>query len=153
MQLAAAMTRPTRLSDLLVPFVVVAALAYLLLQAAYESLPPFRWFTVVPIAALGLIEFVLAGRVRGAVRHRPGARPVTALAVARAVALGKASALVGAAVLGAELALVSYVLPDAGRTTAAGHDLRVGLVLLAATMLLLAAGLVLERAGVDPSHR
>jgi hypothetical protein len=146
------MNRRMKPSDLVIPFVVVAALCYLLLQVAYESLPPFQWFTVVPIAALALVEFVLAGRVRGAVRHRPNAKPVTALAVARAVALGKASALVGAAVAGAELALVSYVFPDAGRTTAAGHDLRVGLVLLVATVLLLLAGLVLERAGIDPSH-
>jgi hypothetical protein len=146
------MTRRTKLSDLIIPFVVVAALGYLLLQAAYESLPPFRWFTVVPIAALAVVEFVLAGRVRGAIRHRPNARPVTALAVARAVALGKASALVAAVVAGAALALVAYVLPDAGRTTAAGHDLRVGLALIAASVLLLGAGLMLERAGIDPGH-
>ncbi|MFL6161565.1 MAG: DUF3180 family protein [Jatrophihabitantaceae bacterium] len=147
------MNRRLRPSDLIIPFVVVGALTYLLLQAAYESLPPFQWFTVVPIAALAVVEFIVAGRIRGAVRHRPQARPVTALAVARAVALGKASALVAAAVAGAELALAAYVLPDAGRTTAAAHDLRVGLVLLAATVLLLAAGLGLERAGADPGLR
>ena len=147
------MNRRTRPSDLLIPFLVVGVLSYLLLQAAYDSLPPFRWFTAVPIGALALIELVLANRVRGAVRHRPQARPMTALAVARAVALGKASALVGAAIAGAAFALMSYVLPDAGRTAAAGHDLRVGLVLLVVTVLLLAAGLVLERAGVDPAHR
>ena len=146
------MNRRTRPSDLVIPFLVAGVLTYLLLQAAYDSLPPFQWFTAVPIGALAVIEFIVANRVRGAVRHRPQARPMTALAVARAVALGKASALVGAVLAGAELALVSYVLPDAGRTTAAGHDLRVGLVLLAVTGLLLAAGLTLERAGVDPAH-
>jgi len=147
------MNRRTRPSDLLIPFLILGVLSYLLLQAAYGSLPPFQWFTVVPIGALALIEFVIANRVRGAVRHRPDARPMTALAVARAVALGKASALVGAALAGAELALVSYVLPDAGRTTAARHDLQVALVLLVVTVLLLVAGLLLERAGIDPGHR
>jgi len=145
--------RRTRPSDLLIPFLIFGVLSYLLLQAVYGSLPPFQWFTAVPIAALAVIELVVANRVRGAVRHRPEARPMTALAVARAVALGKASALVGAALAGAELALLSYVLPDAGRTSAARHDLQVGLVLLVATALLLVAGLVLERAGVDPGHR
>lgn len=146
------MNRRTRPSDLIIPFLVVGVLSYLLLQAAYESLPPFQWFTAVPIGALAVIEVVVANRVRGAVRHRPQARPMTALAVARSVALGKASALVGAALAGAELALVSYVSPDAARTTAAAHDLRVGLVLLAVSVLLVVAGLVLERAGVDPGH-
>jgi hypothetical protein len=147
------MNRRTRPSDLAIPLVIFGVLAYLLLQAAYGSLPPFQWFTAVPIGALALIEFVIGSRVRGAVRHRPEARPMTALAVARAVALGKASALVGAALAGAELALVSYVVPDAGRTTASAHDLRVGLVLLAVTVLLLVAGLLLERSGVDPGYR
>jgi hypothetical protein len=45
------------------------------------------------------------------------------------------------------------VLPDAGRTSAASHDLRVSLLVLATTVLLAAAGLVLERAGIDPMHR
>ena len=147
------MNRRTRASDLAVPFLVFGVLTYLLLQAAYGSLPPFQWFTAVPVGALALVELVVANRVRGAVRHRPDARPMTALAVARAVALGKASALVGGALIGAELALVSYVLPDAGRTSAAAHDLRVGLVLLAVSIALLVAGLVLERAGIDPAHR
>jgi Protein of unknown function (DUF3180) len=147
------MNRRTRPSDLAIPFLVAGVLSYLLLQAAYGSLPPFQWFTAVPVGALAVIELIVANRVRGAVRHRPQARPMTALAVARAVALGKASALVGAVLTGAEFALVSYVLPDAGRTSAAGHDLRVGLVLLAVTGLLLAAGLTLERAGVDPARR
>ena len=147
------MNRRTRPSDLAIPFVVFGAISYLLLQTAYGSLPPFQWFTAVPIGALAVVEFVIANRVRGAVRHRAEARPMTALAVARAVALGKASALVGAVLGGAELALVSYVWPDAGRTTAAAHDLRVGLVLLAVTAMLVVAGLLLERAGIDPAHR
>lgn len=147
------MNRRTGWTDLLLPFVLVGVLSFLLLQVAYESLPPFQWFTALPIAALAFVEFVLANRVRGAVRHRSQAKPITALSVARSVALGKASALVGAAVAGAEVALVAHVAPDARRATVAAHDLRVGLVLLAATLLLTAAGLVLERAGVDPGHR
>lgn len=146
------MIRRTTAADLLVPFGAVLVVSYLLLKLVYESLPPFQWFTAVPIAALAVAEFVVGGRVRAAVRHRPNAKPMTALAIARAVALGKATAVVAAAVAGAVVALLIEVIPDAGRTTAAAHDLRVGLALLIGTLLLTGAGLVLERAGIDPGH-
>jgi hypothetical protein len=147
------MIRRTNVLDLVIPFVITLAISYLLLRLAYESLPPFQWFTVLPIAALATVEFVVAGRVRAAVRHKPEARPMTALAVARSVALGKASALVAAIVAGAAAGLLIEVVPDSDRTSAASHDLRVGLVMLAVTVLLAVAGLVLERAGIDPMHR
>ncbi|MEO9239299.1 MAG: DUF3180 domain-containing protein [Jatrophihabitantaceae bacterium] len=147
------MTRRTSLTDLVVPFGIALVLSYLLLKLAYESLPPFQWFTALPIGALAVAEFVIAGRVRAAVRHKPQAKPMTALAVARGVALGKASALVAAIVAGAAAGLLIEVIPDASRTSAAGHDLRVALLVLAGTVLLGAAGLLLERAGVDPMHR
>ncbi|MGI8667857.1 MAG: DUF3180 domain-containing protein [Jatrophihabitans sp.] len=146
------MIRRTSLSDLLVPFGIALVVVYLLLKASYESLPPFQWFTALPIAALAVAEVVIANRVRAAVRHKPQAKPMTALAVARAVALGKASVLVGSALAGAVVALLAEVVPDAGRTTAAAHDLKVALVLLVTTTLLTVAGLLLERAGIDPGH-
>lgn len=146
------MNRRTRPSDLLIPFLVVGVLAYLLLQVGYESLPPFQWFVAVPIGALALIEFVVANRIRGAIRHQESARPIAALSVARAVALGKASALVGSALVGASGALALYVLPDARRTAAASHDLRVALVVLIVSAVLVGAGLSLERAGIDPGR-
>ncbi|MDT4997075.1 MAG: hypothetical protein QOD45_1143, partial [Pseudonocardiales bacterium] len=43
-------------------------------------------------------------------------------------------------------------LPHAQQVRAAGNDSRVGTLALAAALLLLAAGLVLERAGVDPGR-
>jgi hypothetical protein len=147
------MIRRTRITDLVIPFVIAVALSYLVLRLVYESLPPFQWFIALPIAALAVAEFVIAGRVRAAVRHKPQARPMTALAVARSVALGKASALVAAVVAGAALGLLIQVLPDSGRTSAAGHDLWVSLAVLVVTVLLTVAGLALERAGIDPMHR
>jgi len=145
--------RRTNAADLLIPFLLTAGLVYALLRIGYESLPPFQWFIAVPLAALGIAELVVARRVRAAVRHHPQARPMTALAIARAVALGKASALVAAVVAGAAAALVVKLLPSAGEPNTAGSDLLVGYLLLAASAVLLIAGLVLERAGVDPGHR
>ncbi|MDQ1721706.1 MAG: hypothetical protein QOI26_1440 [Pseudonocardiales bacterium] len=144
--------RRTNLTDLLVPFVLAAGLAYSLLRIGYESLPPFQWFTALPIAALAFAELVIARRVRAAVRHLPQAKPMTALAIARAVALGKATALVAAVVAGAAAALVLKLLPASGQSNTAGHDLLVGYLLLVLAAVLLVAGLVLERAGIDPSH-
>ncbi len=145
------MMRRTSVTDLLVGLVVVGVLAYLLLRLEYSSLPPFQWFAAVPILALAVADVVVARRVRGAVRHDPGARPITALAIARAVALAKACAICGAGIVGAALALVLVVAPDAGRTSAASHDLQVGIVLAVSAALLSGAGLVLERSTVDPN--
>jgi hypothetical protein len=146
------MMRRTNATDVLLPFAVVAVIAYLILRLSYTSLPPFQWFAALPVTALAIAEFVIGRRVRAAVRHLPDAKPMTALAIARAVALGKASALVGAGVSGACVALLITVLPDAGRTTAASHDLWVSAVLLAAALLVTAAGLLLEQAGIDPNR-
>ncbi len=147
------MIRRTSVADLVIPFLLTAGLVYALLRIGYESLPPFQWFVAVPLAALAVAELVVARRVRAAVRHHPKAKPMTALAIARTVALGKASALVAAVVAGAAAALVVKLLPSSGAPNTAGSDLRVGYLLLAVSAVLLIAGLVLERAGVNPGHR
>jgi hypothetical protein len=144
--------RRTRPRDLLAPFVLVGAIVYALLRAGYGSLPPLSYFVPVPLAALALVEFAVARRVRAAVRHDPRARPMAAIVIARCVALGKASSLVGAAVLGASCALLGRVLPTAGSVDAAGHDGRVGGLLFVACVLLVGAGLWLERSGLDPGR-
>lgn len=143
--------RRTRWSDLAVPLVVVGVTVYVLLRFSYDSLPPIQYLTAAPIAALGIAELVAARRVRAAVRHDPNARPMAAIVIARCVALGKASSLVGAGVVGAAAALLGRVLPDAGTVTAAAHDAAAGSVVLAAAVLLTVAGLLLERAGIDPN--
>lgn len=133
--------------------VVVGALAYLLVRLAYDALPPLNYSLPVPLAALALVEFVTARRVRAAVRHDPHAKPMTAIAIARCVALGKASSAVGAGVVGAALGLLARLLPDVADVRAVAHDARIGLLVLGAGLLLIASGLLLERAGIDPGQR
>lgn len=140
------------MGDLVVPFAIVAMTAYVLLRLSYGSIPPLQGIVAVPLAALAVLEYVTARRVRAAVRHDPHARPMTAIAIARCVALGKASSLVGAGVAGAAVALIVRVLPDARMVRAAGNDLRVGVFVLVAALLLVGAGLLLERAGIDPNN-
>lgn len=142
--------KTTRARDLLLPFVVVGLLAYALIDRYYGSMPKLSYFVPVPLGVLAVGELVAARRVRAVVRHDPDAKPLPAIVVARLVALGKASSLVGAAAIGASAALLVKVVPDAGTIAAAGHDTRVGALLAVASCLLVAAGLILERAGVDP---
>lgn len=144
------MTR-TRIANLIPVLLVVGALVYLLLQHAYEDLPPLSYFTPAPLAILAVVEWVLCRRVRAAVAHDPEAKPMMAITITRLVALGKASALVGAGMTGATLGLVAYVAPDFSRVTAARSDAIVGVLLAVAALLLAAAGLALERSGIAPT--
>jgi hypothetical protein len=144
--------RRTSVLDLLVPFGIVGLAGYVLLRVSYQSMPPLGYAVPLPLAALAVVELIAARRVRAAVRHTPGATPMAALVIARCVALGKASAVVGAAVVGAAVALLLRVLPEAAAVRAAGHDAWVGALLLGAGLLTTAAGLVLERSGLDPNR-
>jgi len=144
--------RRTSARDLVIAFVTVGLIAYLLVRWRYTDLPPLRYLSAAPLAALAVVEFVVARRVRAAVRHDPGAKAMTAITIARAVALGKASSLVAAGVAGAAVGLLVRVLPDADMVRAAASDSRVAASILAASGVLVAAGLVLERAGIDPNR-
>lgn len=143
--------RTTRWTELVVPLVVIGITVYVLLRFSYNSLPPLQWPVAVPLAVLTVAEFVAARRVRAAVRHDPDAKPMAAIVIARCVALGKSSALVGAAVAGAVLGLLARLLPDVSMVTSATHDAQVGLALFVVSAALVVAGLLLERAGVDPN--
>ena len=142
----------TSSGDLLAPFFAVLVIVYVLLRFSYDSLPPVGFGIGVPLLFLAIIEFLLARRVRAAVGHDPDAKVIQAIVIARLVALGKASALVGAGLVGAVGGLLLRVAPDAGRVHAAGNDLRAAIVLFGVCALLVAAGIVLERAGIDPGR-
>ncbi len=145
--------RRTSLGDLAVPFLILGGTIYVLLRVSYDSIPPLSIYVALPLALLAVAELIAARRVRAAVRHDPNARPMAAIVIARCVALGKASALVAAGMAGAAGALLVRVVPDAGTVRAASNDLRVGIFLVVASLLLLAAGLLLERSGIDPNQR
>ena len=147
--------RGTRAVDLAVPFGIVAVTVYVLLRFSYDSLPTLQYAVPAPLAALAVAELIAARRVRAAVRHEPHARPMAAIVIARCVALGKASSLVGAGVAGAAAGLLGRVLPNAVDVAADAHDARVGGLLFGVCAVLVGAGLLLERAGVDPNgdHR
>jgi hypothetical protein len=144
--------RRTGWSQLAVIAVALGVAGWLFARLAYGSLPPLSYALPVPIGALAVAELIAARRVRGAVRHERWAKPMAALVIARCVALGKASSLVGAGMLGAFVGLIVELLPDVGSLSAVGHDVDVSIVVIAAALLLAAAGLLLERAGIDPGR-
>jgi Protein of unknown function (DUF3180) len=144
--------RRTRWTDLVVPFLVVGVTSYALLRFSYHSYLQLKYFAPVPLAALALTEFVAARRVRAVVRHDPNTRPMAAIGIARCVALGKASSIVGSAVAGAAAGMIIWLLPDVRTIDVAGHDTTVGALLFAAAALLVVGGLLLERAGIDPNR-
>lgn len=137
--------------ELAVPFVIIAVTVYVLLRFSYDSLPALKYLVPVPLAAMAVAELVAARRVRAAVRHDPDAKPMAAIVIARCVALGKASSLVGSGVAGGSVALLARLLPDVPAVSAASHDAAVGALLLLASIALVVAGLLLERAGIDPN--
>lgn len=145
--------RRTTFGDLAVPFLILGGTMYVLLRLSYGSIPPLSIYVPLPLVLLAVVELIWSRRVRAVVRHEPNAHPMPAIVIARFVALGKASALVAAAVAGAAVALLVRVAPDAGTVHAAANDLRVAIFLLVASLLLLLAGLLLERSGIDPNQR
>jgi hypothetical protein len=148
-------TNPTRLStprDLIGPFLALAVLSYVVFLRAYASVPALHVFTAAPLAALAVGELAAASRVRAAVRHRAGAKPITAIAVARLVALAKASAIVAAGVAGAAVGALVRLVPDLGRLDAAHGDTVAAAFIGAAGVALAIAGLLLERSALDPSR-
>jgi hypothetical protein len=144
--------RRTKWTDLVAPYLVVGFTAYAFFTFSYHGYLQLKYLVPAPLGALAVAEFVAARRVRAAVRHDPHAKPMAALVIARCVALGKASSIVGAAVAGFTTGLLARLIPDVGKITVVGHEVTVSSLLLAAALLLVAGGLVLERAGIDPNR-
>lgn len=137
--------RPTSMSVLIVAALAAAALAWLLLAAFYGSIGPnLPWSPAIVLAVLAVAEALLAQNTSARIQRKPGTMPVDPLAVARYVALAKASALVGALSAGFSAGLVGW-LAVAG-TEAAHDDLPSGIGDLVAALMLVVAALLLERA-------
>lgn len=136
--------RPTSVSVLIVAALAAAAVGWLLLSFSYSVLPPLPWSPVIVLAVLAVAEGLLAQNTSARIQRKPGAPRVDPLAVARYVALAKASALVGALSAGFSGGLLAWL---AFEPTRAAHDDRPTAIggLVAAAMLI-GAALWLERA-------
>ncbi|HYT09941.1 MAG TPA: DUF3180 domain-containing protein [Mycobacteriales bacterium] len=134
----------TRLRDLAGYALGVALVVWLALRQWYGDMPRLGWFVPLSLLLLALAELIAAGQLRARIRRRPGTRPVQPLVAARTLALAKASAVVGAIMVGVWSGLLLYVLPRLDYLAAADDDARTGAVGAAAAASLVAAALWLE---------
>jgi len=147
---------PVRRRDLVALAVAVAVAAWLVVRAAYGSLPPFQWWLPVPLGALAVAEALGARTLRARLsaqrdrRPAPGrtpaaaARPVEPLLVARLAVLAQASAWVGAVLAGAWAGVLLHTAPALGRLTAARGDTVTGVLGVLLALGLAVAALWLE---------
>jgi membrane associated rhomboid family serine protease len=136
------MTRPGTLAGL---FAICAIVGWLATRATFTGLPLLPITSVPAFAALALAEAAVGWSVHSRLTgRRKGAKPLAPIAIARLVALAKASSAAGAALGGLVGGYLIVVLGELNKTVPA-RDARVAGVTLAATLLLMAAGLYLER--------
>lgn len=138
--------RPTRPATLFVAALAAAAVAWLLISRFYYSLPPnWPWLPALTLAALAVGEAVAAYGTKARIERKPGREPVEPLIVARLLALAKASSLAGAIFAGFYLGMSTWLLIERQRNDSAAQDLPAVLATFAASVVLVAAALWLER--------
>ncbi len=135
--------RPTSISVLIVAGLVTAALGWLLLSYSYASLPDLPWSPVFVLGVLAVAEGLLAQNTSARIQRKPGALPPQPLAIARYVALAKASSLVGAMYAGFSAGLLAWLVLET--TQAAADDVPAAAGGLVTALMLVAAALWLER--------
>ncbi len=147
------MLKSTRIRDLFALAVLAAVVAWLLVRTLYGSLPPIprlRGCVAVPGGtARSRARFMIRSRV-GKREIGDGPRQLHPITVARAVALAKASALVGSAALGVWAGFLLYLLPQRSFVQAASEDTSGVVVGAIGAFLLVAAALWLEHCCKTP---
>lgn len=114
-----------------------------------SGLVPVSWLTVGLLAFFAALLVVAARTVDGWVAQRRFDSAMDSLRAARMLALAKAGAVVGAAVLGGYLGLALAMLQRAGSQYAADSAVK-GVATAAAGGLVVAAALYLERSCIAP---
>ena len=144
---------PTRKRDLTAAVVGAAVLGYLLVISLYRWFPHITALTGLSLLAVAIAEALWARYVRtkindGEIGDGPGW--LHPLAVARSVVVAKASAWVGALVLGWWVAVLVYVLPRRSWLRAAAEDTTGTVVAAISALALVAAALWLQHCCKSP---
>lgn len=139
--------KPTRLLDLAGLFVIAALVTWILVSVFYGDLPPLSMFAGASLYPVAVIEAVIAFMIRLRINDREigdGPRQLHPITAARAAALAKASALVGAASAGVWLGFGLWVFPRQSTVRAASSDSPGVIVGMIAGVVLVGAALWLE---------
>ncbi len=146
---------PTRNRDLTVATVIAAALGYVLVTVLYRWFPPITVFTGLSLLAVAIAEGGWAFYVRSKINNGQigdGPGRLHPLAVARSVMIAKASAWVGALVLGWWVGVLGYLLPRRGSLRVAGEDTAGVVVAAVSAVALLLAALWLQHCCKSPQE-
>ncbi|HEU4360908.1 MAG TPA: DUF3180 domain-containing protein [Mycobacterium sp.] len=144
---------PTRKRDLTATVAVVAIASYLLVVVLYQWFPPITVWTGLSLLAVAAAEagwgrYVRAKINEGEIGDGPGW--LHPLVVARAVVIAKASAWVGALVLGFWVGVLGYVLPRRSELQVAADDTGGAVVAAISALALLIAALWLQHCCKSP---
>ena len=142
---------PTRPWTLLAVAAVCAVVAWLIVRSSFADLPTLPWTAVPALLLLAAAEALSGRNLRARIRGRRGGKPLAPIAVARMVALAKASSLGGAAFGGLAAGFLAYT---AGflNLTVPRHD-AIAATVTAAAAVLVAAALYLEHCCRAPQVR
>jgi hypothetical protein len=134
------MTRPGTIAGI---FALCVLGAWLAVRVTFASLPLLPIGPIPVLVALALAEAVVGRNVRGRISGRITGKPLAPMAVARLVALAKASSVAAAAIGGLLAGYLIYVLGQLDKPIPA-RDARVAGIMLGCSLALAAAALYLE---------
>ncbi len=146
---------PTRKRDLIAATVVVAVGGYVLVVGLYKWFPPITIWTGISLLAVAAVEFGWAFYVRSKINDgeigaaRGWLHP---LSVARSVMVAKASAWVGAVVLGWWVGVLVFLLPRRGALRVASEDTPGAVVAAVSALALVIAALWLQHCCKSPEE-
>jgi hypothetical protein len=144
---------PTRKRDLTAAVVGAAVLSFLLITVLYRWFPPITVWTGLSLLAAAVAEALWARYVRAKISEGEiGVGPgwLHPLAVARTVLVAKASAWMGALVLGWWVGALVYFLPRRSWLRAAAQDTTGTVVAALSALALLVAALWLQHCCISP---
>jgi Protein of unknown function (DUF3180) len=146
---------PTRKRDLTAAVIGIAILAYLLVHLLYRNFPPITAWTGLSLLAVAALEAGWAVSVRAKIRDGQigvGGGRLHPLTVARSVMIAKASAWVGALMLGWWIGVLVYLLPRRIELRVAGADTPGAVVAAFSALALVVAALWLQHCCKSPGE-
>lgn len=144
---------PTRKRDLTAAVAVAAVVSYLLVVQMYRWFPPITVWTGLSLLVVAAAEAGWARHVRAKINDAEigdGPGWLHPLAVARSLLIAKASAWVGALVLGFWVGLLGYVLPRRSELRVAADDTAGAVIAAVSALALLIAALWLQHCCKSP---
>ena len=147
---------PTRKRDLAATVVVAAVISYGIVVLTYHWFPPLTVWTGLSLLAVAIGEGAWAFQVRSKIRAGQigeGGGRLHPLTVARSVVVAKASAWVGAPVLGWWLGVLAYLLPRHGTIRVATSDTGGAVMAAVSALALVVAAVWLQHCCRSPLDR